>query len=278
MKKFVCLLILLSTISITFAQKKDKIKGSKIVTVETKSIENFKSLEVADDVEVFLIKGKENGVEIEADDNLHEAIQIEVIGTILKISTTKSIISAKKFSVKVTYTDEFKSVTSRNKSKINALTDMDLETITFKSYDASKLYLNVKATTFNLEIDDKSKVELNLKTKYSKITLSKNSTIKALIKSTDLIFDMYQKSNAEIEGECTNIKLRLDNNANFIGKKLTTTTAEITTEGYTNASLQIDNAVIIDAIGKSEIELYGNQKIDIKQFIDSAVLRKKPAK
>ena len=73
----------------------------------------------------------------------------------------KSIISAKKFSVKVTYTDTFKSITSRNNSKVNALTSLDLENITLKSFDASKLFLNVQSTNFNLIMDDKSKVELN---------------------------------------------------------------------------------------------------------------------
>jgi hypothetical protein len=278
MKKLVYIIILVFATSITFAQKKEKIKGSKIVTVETKSVENFESLEVSDDIEVFLIKGTECGVEIEADDNLHQAIEISISGSILKLSATKNIISAKKFSVKVTYTDAFKSVTSRNNSKVNALTELDLDIIDFKSFDSSKLFLNVKSTNFNLVMDDKSKAELNLKSENTKITLSKNASLKALLKTNELAFDMYQKSEAIIEGDCSNLKLRLDNNANFTGKKLVTKTADLTTEGYTNASIQVDASVIIDAVGKSEIELYGTQKIEIKQFIDSAVLKKKPAK
>jgi hypothetical protein len=278
MKKLVYIIILVFATSISLAQKKEKIKGSKIVTVETKSVESFEALEVADDIEVFLIKGTECGVEIEADDNLHEAIQIEISGNILKLSATKSIISAKKFSVKVTYTDAFKSVVSRNDSKVQAISGLDLDAISFKSYDASKLFLNVKSKNFSLVMDDKSKAELNLKSENALVTLSKNASLKALITTIDLTFDMYQKTEAVIEGDCSNLKLRLDNNANFTGKKLIAKTAALTTEGYTNASIQIDDSVVIDAVGKSEIELYGTQKIEIKQFIDSAVLKKKPAK
>lgn len=278
MKKLVYVIILVFATSISLAQKKEKIKGSKIVTVETKSVESFEALEVADDIEVFLIKGTECGVEIEADDNLHEAIQIEISGNILKLSATKSIISAKKFSVKVTYTDAFKSVVSRNDSKVQAISGLDLDAISFKSYDASKLFLNVKSKNFSLVMDDKSKAELNLKSENTLVTLSKNTSLKALITTIDLTFDMYQKTKAVIEGDCSNLKLRLDNNANFTGKKLIAKTAALTTEGYTNASIQVDDSVVIDAVGKSEIELYGTQKIEIKQFIDSAVLKKKPAK
>lgn len=278
MKKLVYIIILVFATSISLSQKKEKIKGSKIVTVETKSVESFEALEVADDIEVFLIKGTECGVEIEADDNLHEAIQIEISGNILKLSATKSIISAKKFSVKVTYTDAFKSVVSRNDSKVQAISGLDLDAISFKSYDASKLFLNVKSKNFSLVMDDKSKVELNLKSENTLVTLSKNTSLKALITTIDLTFDMYQKTEAVIEGDCSNLKLRLDNNANFTGKKLIAKTAALTTEGYTNASIQVDDSIVIDAVGKSEIELYGTQKIEIKQFIDSAILKKKPAK
>jgi len=34
----------------------------------------------------------------------------------------------------------------------------------------------------------------------------------------------------------------------------------------------------IDASGKSEIQLYGEPKIDLKRFTESAVLTKKPSK
>ena len=277
MKKYSVLLILLIA-TLSYSQKKDKIKGSKIVTTEIKKIENFESIEVSDDVEVTLIKGTQCGVEIEADDNLHDAIELTLSGSILKIYATKKVISAKKFSVKVTYTDKFKSIVASNDSKVNALSDFELDSITIKSVDYAKLYLTAKIKNFKLDINDKSKVELNLKSEKTRINLSKNSSLKALISTTDLVFDMYQKSEATVEGDSDTLKLRLDNNANFIGKNLIIKTADVKTEGYTNASIQVKSTISIDAVGKSEIELYGDQKIELKKFTDSAVLKKKPLK
>lgn len=277
MKKYSVLIILLIA-TLSYSQKKDKIKGSKIVTTEIKKIENFESLEVSDDVEITLIKGTQCGVEIEADDNLHDAIELTLSGSILKIYATKKVISAKKFSVKVTYTDKFKSIVASNDSKVNALSDFELDSITIKSVDYAKLYLTAKIKNFKLDINDKSKVELNLKSEKTRINLSKNSSLKALISTTDLVFDMYQKSEATVEGDSDTLKLRLDNNANFIGKNLIIKTAELKTEAYTNASIQVKSTISIDAVGKSEIELYGDQKIELKKFTDSAVLKKKPLK
>ena len=127
-------------------------------------------------------------------------------------------------------------------------------------------------------MDDKSKAELNSKADKTTITLSKTAKLKALLTSKDLTFDMYQKSESEIEGDVQNLKLRLDNNAKFTGKKLTSRNAEVISESYTNASLNVSENLILEASGKSEIEVYGDQKIDLKRFVDNAVLMKKPTK
>ncbi|MBN8642138.1 MAG: DUF2807 domain-containing protein [Flavobacteriales bacterium] len=278
MKKSLFLIALLITSTVSFSQKKEKVKGSKIVTIERKQIESFDALEVSDNLEIFLVKGSENSIEVEADDNLHQAIDIVLNGSTLRLSTLKDITSYKKLSLRVTYTDTFRSIYAKNESQITALSDLELENITLKCIDYSKAFINAKTTNFEMQCDDKSKVELNLKSQKTTISLSKNSNLKALITSTDLIFDMYQKSAATIEGDIENMKLRLDNNANFTGSKLATNIAEVTTEAYTNAAVNVKNTLTLSASAKSEVELYGDQKIIITRFEDSAVLKKKPTK
>lgn len=278
MKKALLIFTLFIATNIAFGQKKDKIKGSKIVTIEKKKIENFNSLEVSDELEITLVKGTECGLEIEADDNLHEAIAIEVANNNIKISTTKDIISAKKVSIRITYTDAFTSVTSKNESSVIALSELDLGAIEFKSFDSSKLFLNAKVGDFKLQMNDKSYAEINLKSDQSSISLSKNSKLKALIASLSLTIDMYQKTNAVVEGDTEKFKLRLDNNASFTGNNLTSKEAEISVESYTTASVHATNSLKIAAVGKSEISIFGDPKIEVEKFSDNAVLQKKPTK
>ncbi|WP_298393136.1 DUF2807 domain-containing protein [Flavobacterium sp.] len=277
MRKIIFFTLLLIT-TLSYAQKKEKVKGSKIVTTEIKKIEPFEALEVLDNVDVFIVKGTECGIEIEADDNLHDAIDIVLNGSTLKLSMLKNAFGYKKLSVRITYTDTFKSIITRNESSVTALADIEVENITLKSYDESKLFINSKATNFTLVMDDKSKIELNSKADQSNITLSKNAKLKALISSKKLTFDMYQRTDAIVEGDVDDLKIRLDNNAVFDGKKLTSKNVEILCESYTKASIVADRKIEIEASGKSEIELYGEQKINLKRFVDSAVLKKKPAK
>jgi hypothetical protein len=275
MKKHYLLLafVLLSTLS--FSQKKEKIKGSKTVTTEQKEIGAFDTLEVDDNIEIFLEKGDKNELRIEADDNLHDIIGIDLREKTLRLYTSKEVTNFKKLIVKVTYTNDFKLLTSKNESIVNAASEVQLDNITFRALDYSKLFLNVNAKNFKLENDNKSKTELNLKAEKASVQLSNNASLKALITAVDLKCDLYQKSSATIEGDVINGLIRLDNNTDFTGSKLTLKTADVTTEDYTSLKVFATTTITISASDKSEIQLYGNPKIEIKKFADEAKLLKK---
>ena len=278
MKKIILLALILTTAA-SFAQNKEKIKGTKTVTIAPREIGSFENLEVEDNIEIFLVKGDVNALEIEADENLHEIIASDLNGGTLRLTTSKNAASYKKLSVKVTYTDALKMVTARHESTINALSDIELDNITFKTSDFTKLFLNVKSRLFTVFANDKSKLELNVKAETAAVELSKNANLKALISAEYLKFDMYQKSSAVIEGDVVDLKLRLDNNANFTGKNLASKNAEIITEAYANGTIQVTANASISASGKSELQLYGDQtKVELVKFSDSAVLMKKPTK
>lgn len=277
MKKTILFALLLIS-SISVAQSKEKIKGTKTVTIAPSEIKSFENLEITDNIEVFLVKGDNNAIEIEADENLHEIIESKINAGTLYLSTAKNATSFKKLSVKITYTNDLKLVTAKNDVTINALSDIDLDNITFKTYDFSKLFLNVKSRIFTVFANDKSKVELNVKSESAAVELSKSANMKALISSEKMKFDMYQKASANIEGDIVDLKLRLDNNASFTGKNLSAKTAEIITEAYATGSILVTEKAILDVSGKSELQLYGDQKIEVKRFTDSAVIMKKPTK
>jgi len=277
MKKIILFALIISS-AVTFAQSKEKIKGTKVVTIAPREVGKFENLEIEDNLEIFLVKGDVNALEIEADENLHEVIASDLNGGTLRLTTTKNVTSSKKLSVKVTYTEDLKMVIAKHESTINALSDVELDNITFKTSDYTKVFLNIKSRLFTIFASDKSKLELNVKSETAAVELSKNANMKALISSEYLKFDMYQKATATIEGDIMELKLRLDNNASFTGKNLTSKNAEITTEAYATGSILVTTLAKISASGKSELQLFGDQKVEILKFADSAVLMKKPTK
>ncbi len=274
-KKISFLIALAFFTTITVAQKKEKIKGSKIVTVSVKEIPNFENIEINDNFEVFLVKGEKASLEIEADDNLHDIINYEVAGGTLRVSSLREATSTKKFALRINYTSELKLITAKNDCSIHALADLELDNITIKNYDNSRAYLNVKANYFALILNDKSEAEIKVKAENTSLELSKNAELKALITSAEFKLDMYQKSQAEIEGNTNNAKIRLDNYAMLIGKNLVIANSDLTIESYARCSTNVSNTLLLMASGKSETELFGESKIQIEKFTNTATLYKK---
>jgi hypothetical protein len=274
-KKISILLVALFVTSFSFGQKKEKIKGSKIVTLAVKELNSFENIEVSDNFEVLLVKGTKPSIEIEADDNLHEIINYEVSGNTLKINALKDPTSYKKFTIRINYTNDLQLITARNEVAIKALADIELDKITIKNYNDSKSFLNVKSNYFALILDDKAEAEINVKAESTSLELSKNSELKALIASPELKLDMYQKSTATIEGTATIAKMRLDNNSHLNAPNLVIGTLEVDTDSYAKCEINVSSAITIAAGGKSQIELWGEQKITIKKFTNSSTLYKK---
>ena len=272
---FTSLIILLLSTTLVFSQKAEKIKGSKVVTSSIQQVKPFTMIEVEDNIEIYLEKGVKSEIKIEADDNLHDVINLKVENNILIISTSKEIQGFKKLTVKVTYTNDLNLITTKDESIVTAIQEIILDTITFKSLDKSKLFLNVNAGNFNLLADDKSKIELNLKSETAFVELSKNSSLKALINSSELKCDLYQKSSAILEGDSDNSIIRIDNLAELNAIKFNSKTSDLTIEGKANCSLVVENNFILDANDNTEISIYGNPKIEIRKFSGEAKLLKK---
>ena len=275
MKKIYLLIFCVLLATNSFAQKKEKVKGNKIITIVKSEIAAFTEIEIEDNLEVYLIKGDKNSIEIETDENLHAEINHKTYGSTLRLNTNKEISGFKKLEVRVTYTDSLKLITCRHEGKLNILTAISIPNVTIKTFDFSKAIININSPKFTLLANDKSKVELNLKSQDAFIEMSKNSEIKAMISSTKLKFDMYQKSEAEVQGDVAEMTIRLDNNAKYEGRKLVTKLLDLTSEGNTNCYINTNGSLNISANSKSEIYIYGDPKIELKKFSGDATLYKK---
>ena len=278
MKKLALLFLAVLITGFSYGQKREKVKGSKNVTIEKKEIGNFENLEIEDNLDILLIKSDKCSLEIEADDNLHSEININSNGNTLRLTTSKEVGGFKKFLVKVFYNNDFKLLLAKHESIITATTDIELDNFTIKSFDYSKIFVNAKVKTFTIMQNDKSKSELNLKNESTTIELSKNAQLKALIASNQLKVDLYQKATAVVEGDVNELKLRVDNSSEFTGMNLISKTAELIAEANTTTKLNVVTSASIEASGKSEIQFYGDAKIELKKFTENTVIMKKTLK
>jgi len=275
MKKNTALLLLLLVTTLTFGQRREKIKGSKIVTTSVKEVGEFDGIEADDNLEVYLERGEKNEIKIEADDNLHDIIGMDLREKVLRLYTSKESTIFKKLIVRVTYTSSLKTVIAKNDAIVYAIQELQLDDITFNTFDYAKLFLNVNSKKFTLFADDKSKTELNLKSEDANLQLSKNSLIKTLVSAIKFKCDLYQKSVANIEGIAEKATIRLDNNSIFTGIKFTLKDANITAENYATGSVLVETTASIALGDKAELSLLGSPAITLTRFSEEAKLLKK---
>jgi len=257
------------------AQDDERVKGDRNVTIKQTYIDPFNKIVVGEDFYVEVFYNKKPSVEVEADDNLHEYISFEVKDSVLTLKTTKKIVSSKKMNIKVNYDDAFQHIQTLDDAEIRSLTSLELKNATLNTYGNSKAYLNIKAKTFKFQSLDKSKVKLNVNAESSIIELSGTSKLDALINSTNTEINMYQRANADVEGTAQKATIRCDNNSKFNGSNFTTQSCALKCEISSDAYIEVINDITIDVSGTSSIYLYGNPKITINQFLDTAKLQKK---
>lgn len=257
------------------AQKREKIKGSKIVTILHREIDDFQRIEFGEDFEILLVRGDKPSVEVETDDNLHELIITEVLAGTLHIRREVNISSFKKLNIRVTYTATLNEIIVREKATVTALAQLDVPKIHVRGADQAKIFLNVKVPHFKLSANDKNRVELNVTSDNTAIDLDKNATLKALIKSKLLHIDQYQKTSAIVEGDVEEFTLMIDNNATFVGKELSSEVIHTKAEGQSKAHIWASKRAKIEAFGKSQVYIFGDGQIDLLQFKNDAVLFKK---
>lgn len=274
MKKIVLILSIV-LVSITSTSAQEKIKGNRNVTIKQTYIDDFKTIVVDGDFSIELVYNSKPSVNIEADDNLHDVIKFEVVDGVLSFVETIRITSKKKLNITVNYGDGLQHIETKRDGEVRSLTSMELQNVTLKTLDNSRAYLNIKAKKFDFKSSGKSKTRLNLTADTTKVELSDNSKLDALINSKSADFDIYQRSDAVIEGDTNSSQIRLNNSANFNGAKFDVNTTNVSLEESSDLTIMAKESITISASGNSEIYLFGNPKITISKFEGTVKLQKK---
>lgn len=257
----------------TIAQ--EKIKGDRNVTIKQTYIDDFETIVVNGDFSIEIVYNSKPSVQVEADDNLHEVIQFDVVDGVLTFVETMRITSKKKLAITVNYGDALQNIETKGDGEIRSLTSMELSNAKLTTSDNSRAYLNIRAKTFLYKSSGKSKTRLNLTADSTKVELSDTSKLDALINSKVADFDLYLRSDAVIEGSATRSIIRLDNSTNFNGPRFDVKTVDASLEDNSDLTISVNESIAIAASGDSEVYLFGSPAITISKFEDTAKLQKK---
>lgn len=277
-KRSFLLVALCFFISVSYGQKTEKIKGDRNVTIQEHNINSFNRIVVGEDFKIDIIEGVEASIFIETDENLHNVIQFSVADSTLTFRTNKRITSSRKLNIKVTYTNTLKQIETLDNGEISSLTSLDLDEMTLVNSGSSRAYLNIKANRFKHINSERARVKLNLRSPLVTLELGENSKLEALIESDSIQVDMYQRSDAKIEGNTTRLDINADNSSNFVGRELTATNCNVICDLNSDVYVQVTEQLNITVSGNGEIYIFENPKIILDTFSGTAKLHKKELK
>ena len=279
MKNKIILLLLLTTVCNTIFSQ-EKIKGNKVITTVKTDLDPFDKIILSNDFKVVLFESDNSFIEVETDENIHDAIKINVADSTLTISTALNI-KAKKLKITLYYNNKLQEITLNNDAEIESLNLIETPSITLQINDYGIADLSIESNKFNLRNNNKSRFQLRSKTKLdinSKeviLALGESSNTDITIKTDTLTTRVMKNAIMSIEGSAESLNALSIENSTFKGEKLLVKNCNTTIKDGANFTIQTSKEITIDASDKSKTTIYGNPKIIIKKFTESSTLYKK---
>ncbi|MBR9859290.1 DUF2807 domain-containing protein [bacterium] len=234
--------IILISLSVLFFSScvKDRIRikpSSNITTVET-SAGSFDELQVEDAMQVFVSFTNANeSIKVEANDNLHEFIEINNIDGRLEVGLERGV-----------------------SIRGNATLKVHIFTNNIHTYDisgASSVDLRSFWSGENLRVD-----------------ASGASYFEGAIDATNLNLDLSGASNADLRGNVQNMKAEASGASTIRDFDLEVEDLNLDLSGASNADLTVNNSIILEASGASTLRYRGNPSIESLNLSGASNIKK----
>ncbi len=272
-KKYILIGILFTGLTV-FSQKLAKVKGSKNVILSERVFDSISSLEIYKNLKINIIKSEENKLVIFADDNLHDIVLTDLNNGKLDIDLSNRISSKKKFEITL-YLTSIANITLNDNVKLTNNDYLKNTAISVILNDKSEANLMLEAENITIEASNHAKAEMVLKADTIKTNLQETAKIKTTISCNLFIVNANQKSSLTPLGKVEKMLITAKNSAKVKATNLKVDTAELVAENSVSVYINATKNLSIKAQGKSKTYIYGNAKIDLVSFKNTASLLKK---
>lgn len=272
MKKLLILLLILSPL-ISIAQRKPKIKGSRIVTQVSEELPPFNAIVLNDDLEINLNKALGPGYHISADDNLIDVLKFEVEGGTLVISSYYNITRKKELVITVNYT-ELKALTVKNGTMVSNDV-IESNELFVDGFNNTKLDIKANAAIMDINLEDTSSGDFHVEVDSLNVNLNKRAQAYVYAQINAGVLDLEGNSSLAMEGTADRLSASLLDYAKYKGEAMQISSCELKAAGNANARVYAFGDINIHSTGDASIYLYGTPKITIEEFLDTSQLIKK---
>ncbi|MCR1023667.1 DUF2807 domain-containing protein [Cellulophaga baltica] len=271
--RLITLAIFLFFISLTYGQRKPKIRGSRLVIETTQELDPFTAIELNDDLDIVLRKASDCGYSLVIDDNLVDILKFRVEDETLKISSFYNIVAKKKMEI-IVYYNTLNALTMVD-GKIEMKDHINTDALAISTYGSSKLQLNVDAQTVEVMMLDNSFAELNIVA--DTLNMSFKDRVDAEIFATTKVqnFDMYKNAQLKINGNTEGMNVNLFENASLKASDLDAGDVTLALEASSSAYIKAFNNFSLSSKDSAKTYLYGPAAITIVDFLNTSQLNKR---
>lgn len=275
MKKYTLLLLLSIFSIVTFAQKKEKIKGDKNVTTITNSFEKrFTAIEISDNLKVTLTKSLQNSYTLTTDKNLHNVIQFAINEGVLRIYTTSNIVKSKELNILLSL-NNLESIFLKDDAELRMDKAYDSNTITINAQNSSKFDIEAKANQATITMLNDAKGKLKLHADQIAITMTDKANLDADINTDDTKASLSSSAKLKLDGNSDKVSFTSIDSSELDAKRLKVSSANVSTKDKSELHIDARRNLSIDARDKSKVFVYSEPKIDIEKFTDRAEIIKR---
>ncbi len=153
------------------------VKGNGNVTEEVRNVGEFDQIKVSRGMNVYITHGSPAKVVVIADNNLHEVIETEVDGGILKVFVNENVGWAKEKKVMVTV-DKLSGVEVTSGSNVYSQNQIMSENLDIKSTSGANLTLEVNARYLKANCSSGANIKLSGLSKEAELEASSGANLK----------------------------------------------------------------------------------------------------
>lgn len=258
--------------SAVYGQRKPKIKGNRSVITVDKPLDAFSHLSVTDGLEVQLQPGNKESIKIEADDNLIDILRFQRDGDTLLISTFYTITGSKKLQLTLTY-QNLETIRVEQGSVIADQT-INASRLNLLLLEGSKTSLTLSAALVGIAMQGNASSELNIASDSLRITMADQSDAFIYSRDSAMDFSLSGRASATLEGTGRSLMLSMTENSSLKAEGMEAGTVTAFLNLSSQARLNAMTDLTYEGRDKSKLYVYGNPKIEILGFYDSAEMHK----
>lgn len=275
MKKILIFLLATGLCTLSYAQKKPKIKGNKDVTQVIGDIpEDFNALEIDDGLKVNISQGVENSYSLNIDSNLAQIIQFFVVDSILKVYMTNKIVSSKKLEVTLSVKG-LEHLILKNDAEIIGEGPFNSERFYVSGYNSSRMDLDIRAEDVTITLHRNAGGKISVTSENTTIVMSDRTDLKAYAVCDNIRVTVNNSADLDLDGDAEYAAFNLKESSTLNARKMRVSSVDLYTSNKSDVYVNATKTLEVYAKGSSNVYVYGNPKLEIKGFTDKSKIIKR---